>query len=252
MPLSRIKYTSVYANTKEIKKAILRADDKTAKASSQNKEEAQALYYAVFALRQELLTRVARRDSQLALDLLHSSRPQLIYPANESVRGFPVPDDVTLEQQIAAEGAAHDPQRALQIARESLSKGLSFRALELLYKLNQKDGEVASKFAGDVIDKLRARNLTADPAGGSIAASLLNISREPTVAPEKLPGGWRPLKLDKDQKRDLVDMITNAALTGSAKTDLLYDLDDVMPEIQEFAPERIAPLQKKLATSTKL
>jgi len=225
-----------------------RAEDKSAKPAPQNREEAQALYYALSALKQELLTRVARRDPQLALELLRSSRLQLVIPANESARGFGIPDDVTLEQQIAAEGAAHDPQRALQIARESLSKGLSFRALELLYKLNQKDGEVASKFAGDVIDKLRARNLAADPAGGSIAVSLLNISREPTVAPEKLPGGWRPLKLDKDQKRDLVDMITNAALTGSAKTDLLYDLDDVMPEIQEFAPERVALLQRKIAS----
>jgi len=225
-----------------------RADDKTAKPSPQNREEAQALYYALSALKQELLTRVARRDPQLALELLRSSRLQLVIPANESGRGFGVPDDVTLEQQIAAEGAARDPQRALQIARESLSKGLSFRALELLYKLNQKDGEVASKFAGDVIDKLRARNLAADPAAGSIAVSLLNISHEPTVAPEKLPGGWHPLKLDKDQKRDLVDMITNAALTGSARGGLLYDLDDVMPEIQEFAPERVALLQRKIAS----
>src|SRR4029079_17445413 len=101
-----------------------RAEDKSAKPSPQNREEAQALYYAVFALRQELLTRVARRDPQLALELLRSSRLQLVIPANESARGFGIPDDVTLEQQIASEGAAHDPQRALQIARESLSKGL--------------------------------------------------------------------------------------------------------------------------------
>jgi len=225
-----------------------RADDKNAKASPQNKEEAQALYYAMFGLKQELLTRVAQRDPQLALDLLRSSRQLLVNPFNESGRGFPVPDDVSLEQQIAAEGAARDPQRALQIARESLSKGLSFRALELLYKLNQKDGEVASKFAGEIVDKLRSRNLASDPYGGSIAVSLLNFSREPTVAPEKNPGGWSRLKLDKEQRRDLVDMITTAALTGSAKSDLLFDLDDVMPEIQEFAPERIALLQRKLAS----
>jgi hypothetical protein len=225
-----------------------RADDKSAKASPQNKEEAQALYYAVFALRQELLTRVTRRDPQLALDLLRSSRPQLVNTVNESVRGFPVPDDVTLEQQIAAEGAARDPQKALQIARESLSKGLTFRVLELLAKLNQQDGEVAFRFAGDIIEKLRARNLVTDPYAGSIAVSLLNLSREPTSAPEKVPGGWRHLKLDKEQKRDLVDVITNAALTGSAKAGLLYELDEVMPEIQEFAPERIALLQRKLAS----
>jgi hypothetical protein len=223
------------------------ANDKSAKASPQNKEADQTIYYTVFALRQELLTRVARRDPQFALDLLRSSRPLLINPANESAGGFPFPQERDLEQQIAAEGAARDPQKALQIARESLAKGLSFRVLELLAKLNQQDGEIASKFAGDIIEKLRARNLVTDPYAGSIAVSLLNLSREP-AAPEKTGSGWRHLKLDKEQKHDLVDIITTAALAGSAKAGVLYELDEVMPEIQEFAPERIALLQRKLAS----
>jgi hypothetical protein len=43
-------------------------------------------------------------------------------------------------------------------------------------------------------------------------------------------------------------MITNAALTESANGNLLFDLDDIMPEIREFVPEREGLLQKKLAT----
>ena len=56
-----------------------------------------------------------------------------------------------------------------------------------------------------------------------------------------------PLELEPEQKRVLVDLITNAALEGSTNVNVLYDIDSVMPEIEQFAPERIALLKRKLA-----
>ena len=216
------------------------------KPSAKEKERRQNEYSAIFNLRQGLIRMVARRDPQLALDMLRSSRQTPLESMNAN---YPVPDDASLEQQIAAEAAARDPQRALQLARESLAKGLSFALFELLYRLNQKDATLGTKFAGDIIDKLRSRNLATDPYGAQLAMELLIISRKPRESPEtkRFMADARPLKLEEEQRRELVEKITNAALEGSANANLLFVLDKVMPEIEEFTPERLAPLRRKLA-----
>jgi hypothetical protein len=220
--------------------------NKSAKPSEKEKEKRVTQYFAVFALRDGLLRRVARRDPQLALEMLRASHQSPMDPIYAS---FHVPDDRELEQQIASEAAAQDPARALQMGRESLAKGLSYQLLNILYQLNSKDTGLGTKLAGDVIDKLRARNLATDPIGSRIAVSILDYSRTPLESPDaKMPGPpVRALKLEPEQRRELVEMITNAALESSAQPNLLFSLDEVMPEIQDFAPERVAPLQKKLA-----
>ena len=219
--------------------------DPITKPTAKDREQKQSEYFMVFALRQELLGRVARRDPQLALDMLRSSRqPQLEMPE----RGFPLPDDRELEQQIAAEAAARDPQTALHLARESLAKGLSFQLFGLLYRLNQKDTKLGTTFAGDIIVKLRSMDLAHDPVGGRIAASLITTSRSPAVTQERIPSSaqWGRLKLNKEQRRELVEMVANAALSGPSNGSLLFDIDEIMPELQEFTPERVAMLQRKI------
>ena len=77
------------------------------KPSAEKEQQNLRQYFAVFALRQPLLQRVASRDPQLALDMLRSSRqaPQ-DFPAEWVRDGFTLPDDRVLEQQIATEVAA--------------------------------------------------------------------------------------------------------------------------------------------------
>ena len=222
------------------------ANSKDAKPSAKDKEKEQAQFYLVFSLRQNLLRQVARHDPTLALDMLRSSRQP---PPEFPNKGFRLPDDHELEQQIAAEAVSNDPERALKLARESLAKGLSFQLLDLLYRLNQKDGELGTKFAGDIIEKLKTKDLATDPYGPRLALSLINYSRTPTAVPERMPAAtvWRQLKLDEDRRRELVELITNAALAGSASANLLFNLDEIMPEIEQFTPERVAVLQRKLA-----
>src|SRR5688572_5557870 len=104
-------------------------------------------YFAIYTLRQGLLRTVAKHDPQLALDMLRTTRQIPVEPVNT---GYRLPDDRELEQQIATEAAARDPEKGLQIARESLAKGLTFHTLEVLDRLNQRDQEVGTKFAGDM------------------------------------------------------------------------------------------------------
>jgi hypothetical protein len=210
-----------------------------------SKSERASGYFAIFGLRQSLLRLVARHDAGLALELMRTTR--LSPPENTK---FSFPDDRELEQQIVAEGAARDPQRALQLARDSLARGFSFELLNLLYQLNEIDQEVGSKFAEQIIDKLKTEDIASSERGSDIAVQLVVYSRDRKVMAAQLSSGGprvRRLKLDEGQRRELVELIANAALTTSANRELLYGVDEVRPELEEFAPERIRLLETKVA-----
>lgn len=222
--------------------------DSAANKSGKERAKSRANHLATFAMRRELLRRVSRRDPQLAMDIFRATQQQ---PLSEPLEaGYYVPDERELEQQIAAEAAARDPKRALQIARESLSKGITFQLHDLLFRLNERDGDLGSKFAVDIIDKLQTRNLATDLSGSRLAVDMVLMSRTPINVPagEKLPYAEpRQLNLEPEKKRDLVQMIANAALGLSANGNLLYAVSEIKPEIEEFAPERLPLLEKKLA-----
>ncbi|HEX6285686.1 MAG TPA: hypothetical protein VFZ71_12460, partial [Pyrinomonadaceae bacterium] len=214
--------------------------------SKEERLKIQQALVAVYELRRNTLRRVARRDPQLAFEMLRATRQVVL---RESKSQFFPPDDRQLEQDIAREVAAHDPARALQLARESLAKGFTLELLNLIGQLTQKDPEKASEFAGDVISKLRMTNVAADFRASTIAVRLLQYSRmpDPTVPGASLRSTPQMIRLTDDQRRDLVEVVTNAALNASANSNLLFDVSRVMPEIQQFFPERRAPLEQKRA-----
>jgi hypothetical protein len=224
------------------------AKDSTTKRSTSDKAQSLNQYFATFQLRQEFLRKVARRDPQLALDMLRATR--LPPPPEQPVgANYHLPNESDLEQEIANEAAARDPKRALQIARESLSKGFTFQLLGLLFKLNQQSPEAASEFAGDVIDKLQTANVATDVAAWWTAIDLLRIARTPPDVPAENSAtlGSNRLKLSDDQRRELVEIVTNATLSVSANPNFLSAISAVMPDVEQFAPDRAAKIKTKLA-----
>jgi hypothetical protein len=219
------------------------SSEPTKKLSPKEKERALTAYYVVFGLRKELLLKVARRDPQLALDMLRSThQPEMAIP----YPGYYLPSERELEQEIAGAAASRDPKIALEIARASLNKGFSFQLFTLLESVNQRDAELGSKFAGEIISKLQTRNISNDYAGFRIAVDLVLMSRTRPAAEVK-ENEARPLKLEQNQRADIVQLLANAALGISANPNLLYSIDEILPEFQEFAPERLPLLRKKLA-----
>ena len=216
-------------------------------------------YLSAFQLRQKLLRQVAKRDAQLALDMLRASRQ---VPPRQMGTDFTFPDDAQLEQGIASELAARDPAQALQIARQSLAKGLTLEVLNLLQRLNDVDSEKGSQFAGELIAKLRTINLASDLQAVFIAVHLLQESRtrdsnqaRASLGTMRSYGGvyegGRPkiLSLSDEQKRDVVEVLTNAALSATVMPHILWQLSVVMPEIEKFFPERRAALAKKITAT---
>ena len=208
-------------------------------------------YLEIFRERSEFLRKVAARDSQLALDMLRATRqvpPQV--PGDFYAHG-----ESDLEEEIAGVVAAHDPKQALQIARQSLAKGLSFEQLNLLSRLNQQDQAAASEFSGDIIAKLDQENLETNPEALLVATVLLSRSRTPevVVTTEDVSQMYLPksLKLSDEQKRGLVQMITDAALSPTAPVNILQNTSFVMADIEKFAPDRAAKVKAKLAESNR-
>ncbi|HEX6733122.1 MAG TPA: hypothetical protein VF074_24080 [Pyrinomonadaceae bacterium] len=221
--------------------------------TSANDEKKNTAYFETYNLRSEILNMVARRDPQLALEMLHASRQTIPESADPSW----IASEQGLEHQIAAVAAERDPKRALQLARESLSKGLSLQLLSLLSHLNQNDPELGTKFAGEVVDKIRSSEISND-LNAYLAFSLLSSSRPISENSSRLVSignqrnlesiaNQRNLELPKEQRRALTEMLANFALSVSANSNLLYLIPGIMPEIEEFVPERVLLLKRRLS-----
>ena len=207
-----------------------------------DREKIMQSYFLILRLRQKILRQIARRDSQFALEMLRASRQTP--PRQLGLDTTLWPDERSLEQEIAGEISSRDPEQALQLARQSLAKGLTFELLNFLQQIQQRDSEKATMFAGDIIAKLQTVNLATDRSASIMALYLLQAARKPD---EARAGRLKELNLNDDQKRQLVEIMTDAALSVSGGMNLLSQISDVMPEIEQFFPERRAALEKKLA-----
>jgi len=219
---------------------------KPVRTNGPTKQELQEInqYYATVEKRREFLLKVARRDPQLALDMMRSTRQ----PPPAQTTGMPRPDlDADLEQELTYAAAANDPKRALQIARESMAKGLTFQILNLLDQVLQKDGDTGAQLAGEIITKLNTENFSTSSFAPYIAIQLLQLSRTGgAILTASVSPNSSFLKLDDDQKRDLVDMLTDAAFNVTKPQNLLQNIRFVMPEIEQYAPDRAAKLKVQL------
>ena len=238
--------------------------------AEKNEERRNRRNWAGYAMRQEFLRTVARRDAQLALDLLYATRQQPAPAVPEGApRNYQTPDpELRLEQSLAMQVAENDPKRALQIAEESLAKGISFEVLTALGRLQTKDAEAAAKLARSIVNRLRAENLATNPEAMQVAFHLIRMgtgAQTPfifaravafdgdmgaqTVASESGGrGGSKPLTLDTQTMRDLVDILVTGALDSRARH-LAGMIEPLMSEVEKYAPERAPLVRRRLEES---
>lgn len=216
----------------------------TSKQTTSDQAQTLKQYYAMFGLRRDFFRKVAQRDPQLALEMLHATR---LRPPESAEVNYHLPDERDVEQEIAQVAVARDPKQALRIARESLAKGVTFQLLGLLFDLNRLSPETATEFTGDLIDKIQTLNVATDVVAWRTSIELLRLSRTPRDVPagDSTLAAYQ-LRLSDDQKRELVELLTKAALSASANANLSMDLAEVMPEVEQFAPERVANIRSRM------
>jgi hypothetical protein len=219
-------------------------------------------------LRQRMLGIMGAHDPKLALEFLRATRlpPPPVLPGAD----FRQPDqELILEAQLAQQVAARDPQQALRIAEEILSRGLAPNLMPLLDQLRTLDPEGATRLAANIAKKLRTANFGADYEAASIAGHLLLSTRaqeKPGVTgrqqqqqPQQattIPAGQtdaRRFQLDESVRRDLVNLLVNAATAGAGDArrsgrmgGLLSTMRELMPEVERYAPTQATALRRRV------
>jgi hypothetical protein len=219
---------------------------------------------AVAQLRAELVYATSPFDANLALEFLRATRPA--YAEALKAAGYGQPwQEQSLEMNVVANVAAQEPQRALEIAEESLSKGVTASLLNVVQQLRRKDQAAASKLAAGIVRRLRPEDLRSQGEAGSVAQQLLLLTRPAEnppaggVANSTLPTmvsagrvapdpGDAPL-LDEQTRRELFEKVLAAASSGAPGQgggyNLFHALQAILPELEKTAPARAAAVRLK-------
>jgi len=183
-------------------------------------------------LRSDIVTRIAKHDAELALDFLTTTAP--IYDkwppaAVERERDF----EITLATQIVAS----NPDLALKIGRESLSRGISDKLLPLLKQLHKKHREQGVTLYKETVRKLRDADFTRSRKQGDFARLLAEYLTPPVA--------------DELAFRELLNiLIKEASASRCGKPDVVEEasyfcdqLRVLLPQMQKQAPLHAAQLK---------
>jgi hypothetical protein len=179
-------------------------------------------YQAVTEMRFQIIQILTERDPDAALNFIYSSKP----PPNpyENKRANPSQDGL-LEISIANQIVRTDPNRALQIARQSLKSHYSVNLVSTIGLLRQKNPELAAQFASDIASKLLNDKLLTQPEAASVLINLLRFSQNSRRS--IVPDGSTPPNplLTDEQYRDLLQKAVTEALSVSRPAPGAFSLE---------------------------
>ena len=187
--------------------------------------------------RQELLLRIAPHDADLAISALKLTRLQTD-PGSRYGGNWTANNEANLEMMLANVIAAKDPAAALKLARNSLSRGVSWNVIAFLPTLYQKDAASAQTLYKEIVARIKDDNVTRNAELANNAWNLL-VSFEPP-------------KADEDTYRDLLTSMLSYVLTSNRQTaqgmnvaqNMYYQIERIMPLVDKYAPARAAELRE--------
>ena len=209
-------------------------------------------YQAITEMRFQIIQILTERDPDAALSFIYSSKP----PANPfEDRRFNSQQEGMLELSIANRLVRTDPNRALQIARQTLKTHFSANLIGTISLLKEKSPELAAQFASEIASKLLNDTLLSKPDAASV---LLNLLRFTQMQRNPDPNASTQRLLSDEQYRELLQKAVTEAMSFSppaagtysperdAASTLLYGLQQFGPEVNSLADGGEAALQKKL------
>ncbi|HXG92806.1 MAG TPA: hypothetical protein VNN73_10620 [Blastocatellia bacterium] len=220
-------------------------------------------------LRSEAIQMISQHDAKLALDFLRATRQ----PSHSAGRYYgSIDPEAQLEIRLAAQIANKDPEEALRMGEENLSKAFDHEVMNLLNKLQSIDKSVAARFQTAILNQLRNEDLVKNPSAGSVALWMLRSSLQslraratqtdtqaitefqPQVSPgednlKELIGILLPLLLNNTQAASLQyrGYVINSRVYIGYSMDMLRQLQPFMAEIEKLAPMQATALCKAWA-----
>ena len=160
-------------------------------------------YSEVSQIRYEMAYTLMNRQPELALSFVRSN-PPLPDPYGN-------PRDISnqqagLEVEINNRIAMTDPKRAAEVARETLKSGYSQNLVSTVVNIREKNPELASALAGDIVNKLLNDKLLKNSEAVSLALTLLRVDGPPK---RNQPDSQVRRVLTEQQQRDLLQKLMN-------------------------------------------
>jgi hypothetical protein len=217
-------------------------------------------YQVALQLRAELFQSLSTQDPLRALEFLRATRT--LTDPNEGQGSGQLNQELQLELSIASQIAAKEPERALRMAEESLSRGYSYGLLDTLNRLRATTPESAAKLASEIATKLQSADLLGNQEAANLTVNLLRLSSSQLTNNQTLNTAAKsdstPL-LNEQEFRALFGRALSAGLSytsnpanfysaekNSAQM-LLTSLNSMTAEMQKYAPGRASAVEKKVA-----
>ncbi len=220
--------------------------------------------YIYSSVRNEVLPLIAKHDGELALELLVLTRPAKLAaelakaplpnakkdggrmdydPVQHRVR-----EEIGLEQRLAVVAAEQNPDKAIKLIKDSLTKGISWNVLPLLQKLNKKDSKKASSLADDVVRKIIDTDLTKNREDFGAAIGFLQYATNPNTSKTKKE---KQFKFTETQLKDITSKIADTFLQPSNSIEMIMGIIQVIPSLEKITPEKAVLLKQKQVEAMK-
>jgi hypothetical protein len=231
--------------------------------AAQNAAEAsknRGIYYDLLqsqSLRPQIINAIANHDPQLALDSLRRSRPSAV----DRALAEPAPDakigtsgnnshlaqqEINLEQRLIRLASERNPERAVEMLRDSVKKKLSSETLATLQRLYQLDPTAGNELARDVVARIASSDFFKN---NNLNYDLLNLSNSiiSEFLRERRPDE-KALTFEESGVRRLAEKVIGTYLVHAVKIGWI-PVDQLEPAVKRFSPASYEPL-KKAAAST--
>ena len=188
----------------------------------------------LYQQRQKVIEVIARRDPELALTFLRSTRPDF---SSDKRAGNFAEQERNLELSLAALASARNPEFALKIGRATLKRGLTYNHVGVLMQLQQKNPSLAQAFYGEMVDRFNGEDLAQNFDAFNVAWNLLT--------------SFQPPQAKEETYRRLVDTLTARVLaispTDSTRIQVAQNIYQQMrwslPNVEKISPARAQALR---------
>lgn len=221
--------------------------------------------------RVRILTMLARRDAEMAQELMMQTRSQRVAdamarqqfkdsPPTPGMPGTPnngylATMELQLEQTIARFSAEQNPDKAIKLIRDAMAKSVSMQVWSMVQRVYSRDAEKGKVIAGEMVSKLLETDLSARMEERSVILSLLSTYKAPAIStPTPTAGNDKTLRLDDKQLRDLAARLAEAYVRFNVEPMMIMqnaEISRAIPLIEKLAPEKIAALKQKQSAISK-
>lgn len=209
-------------------------DIKAGLQSSTGDDPTDSQTFMVFLrLREDTIERIAKHDPETALAFLKATefRSDKIWNRN-------VDRSRAIELRLAKLIASHNPDIALKLGRESLTRGFSNELLLVLRQLSRQHKEHSQLLFKEIVIKLRDAEIVGDWAAMTFALNLAHSFKPPLV--------------DDSNFRELINIFISSALANGcgkdgSSNDTLYFcqyVGSLLPDMERVDPVRASHLKK--------